>query len=88
MPALVDLGLAPNLQFAVGLPPAEIVRRAAVVSADGQFAARVGRAMEQRYPPFEPAQVVEGRIYEGFPSRADENRLQTFHSADWADVLR
>lgn len=32
---------------------AEIVRRAAVVSADGQFAARVGVAMAQRYPPFE-----------------------------------
>ena len=45
---------------------AEIVRRAAVVSADGQCAARMGKAMEQRYPPFELAQVVEGRMYEGF----------------------
>jgi len=83
IPAVVDLALAPDLQAAVGLPMAEIVRRAAVVSADGQFAARVGVAMAQRYPPFEPAQVVEGRMYEGFPSRADESRIQAFHAVGW-----
>lgn len=85
MPALVDLALALDLPAVIGLPMAEIVRRAAVVSADGQFAARVGKAMEQRYPPFEPAQVVEGRMYEGFPSRADENRMQAFHKAEWSE---
>lgn len=85
MPALVDPGLAPDLQAATGLPMAEIVRRAAVVSADGPFAARVGVAMEQRYPPFEPAQVVEGRMYEGFPSRADESKMQAFRAAGWGE---
>ena len=85
MPALVDLGLAPDVQGAVGLPMAEIIRRAALVSADAQFAARAGLAMEQRYPPFEPAQVVEGRVYEGFPGRADESKIQAFHAAVWAD---
>jgi len=83
MPAVVDVDLAPELTSAVGLPMAEIVRRAAVVSADGHFAARVGKAMAQRYPPFEAAKVVEGRMYEGFPSRADESRMQAFHAADW-----
>ena len=83
MPALVDPGLAPDLQAAAGQPKAEIVRRAAVVSANGQFAARVGVAMAQRYPPFEPALVVEGRMYEGFPSRADETRMQAFRAAGW-----
>lgn len=85
MPALIDVALAPDLPANIGLPMAEIVRRAAVVSADGQFAARVGKAMEQRYPPFEPAVVVEGRMYEGFPSRADENRMQAFHRAEWPE---
>ena len=83
--ALVDQGLVGDLQCAIGLPTAEIVRRAAVMAADGQFAARVGVAMEQRYPPFEPAQVVEGRMYEGFPSRADEARMQAFHAAAWGE---
>ncbi|SMX25034.1 exonuclease domain-containing protein [Boseongicola aestuarii] len=85
MPALVDLGLVGDVQGAVGLSPAEIARRAAVVSADGQFVARVGWAMEQRYPPFEPTQVVEGRMYEGFPSRADETRMKDFHAASWPE---
>lgn len=85
MPALVDLGLVGDLQVAIGLPTAEVVRRAAVLSADGQFAARVGMAMQQRYPPFEPSQVVEGRMYEGFPSHADEARMQAFHAAGWAE---
>jgi exodeoxyribonuclease I len=83
MPALVDMDLAAELHAAIGLPMAEIVRRAAAVAADGLFTARVGKAMEQRYPPFEPAQVVEGRMYEGFPTRADESRMHAFHAADW-----
>lgn len=41
--------------------------------------------MEQRYPPFEPAQIVEQRMYEGFPSRADEDRMQAFHKAGWSE---
>ena len=85
MPALVDPGFAPDVQAAVGFPMAEIIRRAAVVSTDGPFAARVGVVMEHRYPPFEPAQVVEGRMYEGFPRRADESKMQAFHAADWGE---
>ncbi|AML50185.1 hypothetical protein [Falsihalocynthiibacter arcticus] len=85
IPALVDLGLAPDLETATDLPLTEIVRRAAVMSADGHFAVRVGMAMAQRYPPFEPAQVVESRMYAGFPNRADESRMQAFHAAGWDD---
>jgi exodeoxyribonuclease-1 len=85
MPALVDLGIAGDLQDTIGLPTAEIVRRAAVVATDGQFAARVGVAMQQRHPPFEPAQVVEGRMYEGLASSADESRMEAFHAAGWAE---
>ena len=51
---------------------AEVVRRAAVVAADGRFAARVGVAMAQRYPPFEPAQVVDGRMH-------------ALHAAGWVE---
>jgi exodeoxyribonuclease I len=45
MPALVELGWVWDLLDAIGLPTTEVVRRAAVVAADGQFAARVGVAM-------------------------------------------
>ncbi|WP_319824428.1 exonuclease domain-containing protein [Thalassovita sp.] len=85
MPALVDLGLVGDLEGAIGLPKAEVVRRATIVAADDRFAARVGMVMQQRYPPFEPAQVVEGRMYARFPSRADEVRMQAFHATGWAE---
>ena len=48
MPAVVDLALAPDLPGAIGLPMNEVFRRAALVVADGEFAARVGQAMVQR----------------------------------------
>ncbi|WP_093991306.1 hypothetical protein [Flavimaricola marinus] len=67
MPALVDLGLAADLPGAIDLPPAEIVCGAAVVAAEGQFAARLGMARQQRCPPYKPAQVVEERLYKGIP---------------------
>ena len=33
------------------------------------------------YPPWPAAEVVEQRMYEGFPSRTDERRMAAFHGA-------
>ena len=71
MPAVVDLDLVPNPESGVGVPPDVIALRAHQISADGQFSERVGSALAQRYPPWPAAEVVEQRMYEGFPSRAD-----------------
>jgi exodeoxyribonuclease-1 len=81
MPAVVDIGLGPDF----GVPVGEVVRRASQIVQDAPFAARVGRALAQRYPPWPVAEVVEARMYEGFPSRADEGRMQVFHSATWPE---
>lgn len=81
MPAVVDAALATDL----GIPTTEIARRASQVAYDGQFAARVGQALAQRFPPWPAAEVVEARMYEGFPSRADEARMQAFHAASWRE---
>ncbi|MCC1481439.1 exonuclease domain-containing protein [Roseibaca sp. Y0-43] len=77
MPALVDMSVGPDF----GIAAAEIARRASEVAQDGPFAARVRQALAQRYAPWPAAEVVEARIYEGFPSRADEGRMQAFHKA-------
>ena len=42
-------------------------------------------ALAQRFPPREPSLIVEERIYEGFPSRADERRMAAFHRANGAE---
>lgn len=81
MPALVDMSLGPYF----GTATAEIARRASQIAQGGQFAARVGKAIAARYPPWPAAEVVEGRMYEGFPSRADEGRMRAFHAAPWPE---
>ena len=83
MPAVVDMSLGPDS----GIDASEVVRRASEIAQDGPFAARVGPppAPVQRYPPWPAAEVVEARMHEGFPSRADEGRMQAFHAASWPE---
>lgn len=81
MPAVVDMSL--GLDFGIAAP--EVGRRASQVVQDAAFAARVGQALAQRYPPWPAEEVVEKRMYEGFPSRADKGRMQAFHTASWPE---
>lgn len=81
MPAVVDMSLGPDF----GIAAMDVARRASQIVQDGPFAARVGQALAQRYPPWPAAEVVEARMYEGFPSRADEGRMQAFHGATWPE---
>lgn len=81
MPAVVDMSLGPDF----GIATSEVARRASEIAQDGPFAARVGKALAQRYPPWPAAEVVEARMYEGFPSRADEGRMNAFHAATWPE---
>ena len=81
MPALVGMSIGPDF----GTATAEIDRRASQVAQDAPFAARMGHALAQRYPSWPAAEVVEARMYEGFPSWDDEGRMQAFHSATWTE---
>lgn len=81
MPAVMDISLGPDF----GIAAIEVARRASQIVQDGPFAARVGQALAQRYPPWPAAEVVEARMYEGFPSRVDEGRMQAFHGATWPE---
>ena len=81
MPVVVEMSLGPDF----GTASSEVVRRASEIAQDSSFAARVGQALAQRYPPWPAAEVVEARIYEGFPSWADEGRMQAFHATAWPE---
>lgn len=82
MPAVLDMSLGPDF----GIAASEVARRASEIAQGGPFAARVGqKALAQRYQPWPAAEVVEARMYEGFPSRADEGRMQSFHAATWPE---
>lgn len=68
MPAVVDIAVGPDF----GVPETEIVRRASQIVQDAAFAARVGQALAQRYPPWPAAEVVEAR-------------MQALHVATWPE---
>jgi exodeoxyribonuclease-1 len=85
MPALTDLAMAPDIRETVGVPIAVIEDRARQITANVDFQRRVSKALALHYPPGEPSKIVEQRIYEGFPSRKDEERMRAFHQAGWAE---
>ncbi|HEY9080474.1 exonuclease domain-containing protein [Magnetovibrio sp.] len=49
------------------------------------FARNVAGAVATRYPEREAPAYVEQRIFEGFPSAADNALMEQFHAAPWAD---
>jgi exodeoxyribonuclease-1 len=86
MPAVVDLSLAPD---GTSETPTDLIyERAGQIISNVSFRQRVGEALAARYPPKEPSDIVEQRIHEGFPSRADERRMAEFHDADWEERAR
>ena len=85
MPAVIALDLVPDANEMLGLPIELIRQRAEQVMSAGAFHQRVALALAQRFPPRAPSLIVEERIYEGFPSRADEHRMAAFHGASGAE---
>jgi exodeoxyribonuclease-1 len=74
----------------LGINKDEMERRARLISETDDFQTCVGDAISNRYPPEEPSAFVEERIYDGFPSRADELLMQRFHQVHWeqrAEIL-
>jgi exodeoxyribonuclease I len=86
MPAVVDLSITPNGAFDT---PLDLINdRARRIIGDRAFQQRVGEALAARYPPTEAAEIVEQRIHDGFPSKADQRRMADFHDATWEERTR
>lgn len=62
----------------------ELTRRVEIIRANPDFRDRVGQAFAGRYADQEPSPHVEERIYDGFPSPADQAIMEEFHRTDWA----
>lgn len=65
----------------------ELREKARAVREHPTFAANVASAVANRYLPRDAPEHVEQRIYEGFPSRADERRMTTFHDQPWEERM-
>ena len=74
---------APDNTKALQVPPGERRRRVEVIQGDLDFQARVGQAQALRFTDKKPSAHVEQRLYDGFPSAADEAVMKQFHQVDW-----
>ena len=84
-PIMMPPDAAPDGTKALQIPPTERRRRVEIIQGDLDFQARVGQAQALRFAAKEPPAYVEQRIYDGFPSVADEALMEQFHQADWGE---
>lgn len=87
-PILMPAGSGPAKTTTKALPMPELRRRIALIRNDAGFQQRVGKALASRYPEEEPSPYVEQRIYEGFPTDADQEIAEKFHSASWGESVK
>ncbi|ARJ65946.1 hypothetical protein WV31_09920 [Magnetospirillum sp. ME-1] len=82
-PILMPLDMAPASVCAIDMDVAR--ERVQQIEKNTYFADAVGLAVASRYPERPPANYVEQRIYDGFPSRTDANLMEQFHAAPWIE---
>ena len=89
---IVKLNSQPIL-MPLSMPPAsggdaDIVlahQRSQLIADHPAFGEAVSKSLALRYPERDPATYVEQRIYDGFPSPADANLMERFHSIPWSE---
>jgi len=86
MPIIVDLELVPDDTLSISSSLAE--GRARRIASDSGLRERINQALTNRYPPREQSVVVERRLYERFPGKADEQRMAAFQKATWGERAR
>lgn len=59
------------------------LERAKTVKDHKQFSASFAAALANRYEDREPSQYVEERIFESFPTFADQKLMEQFHNSPW-----
>lgn len=82
-PIIMPADAAPDGTAALRISVGERRRRAESIQDDRDFRARVGQALALRYADRARPAYVEQRIYDGFPSAADQTLMEQFHRADW-----
>lgn len=63
----------------------ELERRADMVHSRPDFCEKVGQALAQISEGYEKKDYLEGKIFDGFPSRDDQQLMRQFHSVNWND---
>lgn len=82
-PMAFPLQAGPDILARLGLDTETVLQRATVVRAAQQFCDNLTEVLAGLYADAEPSMHVEDRIFEGFPSRADERLQQQFANSPW-----
>ncbi|MFO1089368.1 Exodeoxyribonuclease I subunit C [Roseomonas rosea] len=64
----------------------DLERRARSIKEDTALRSRIIEAFVATRARRSPSSHVEGRIYEGFPGRDDEDRMAKFHTVGWGEA--
>ena len=84
-PIIRSADAAPNIDQILKVSVREAEERASAIRSNQNFQTRVRKALALRYADKTPPEHLEQRIYDGFPSKADEILMNRFHYADWSD---
>lgn len=84
-PILMPATAAPSHVSAKQLPKTELQRRVKLIQQNQEFCRVAVEALSKRFEEKPPSPYVEKRIYDGFPSRDDEQLMGKFHQVDWSE---
>jgi exodeoxyribonuclease I len=62
----------------------ELERRASLIISNPKFCDKVRQALAQITDGYEVKDYLEGKIFNGFPSREDQQLMEQFHNVPWA----
>lgn len=83
-PILLPISFVRDGRSGINVKDEVIMRRANIVADDDEFRKRACRALAKRFEKEgEPAEQVEERIYDHFPSSSDQQLMRTFHLVPW-----
>lgn len=84
-PALMPFDLVPDSVRGGVLDRLTYEQRARLIAANPDFQQRVGSALASRFEDGEVSPFVETRIYDGFPTNADQALMARFHEIPWEE---
>ena len=82
---LINAKRIPNLSKFIDEPEQTLIERAEMIRDNFEFQEKISIILGENVKNWPPQEIVEQRIYDGFPSDADKLWMERFEIAPWAD---
>lgn len=87
-PMALPLDFAPTAEKELWPNKKELKKRAQAIAENVEFREKVEKVMGEVFVFDQAPDFIEERIYEGFPDKLEQTRINKFHNADWKGRLR